>query len=94
VSNIAVIGGGAWGTAIAIALGRKGTHTVRLWAYEKEVVESVNTRHTNDLFLAGETIPEAIRATSSLPEALSGAEFVVSVMPSHHARRVFQQMKP
>jgi glycerol-3-phosphate dehydrogenase (NAD(P)+) len=94
VSNIAVIGGGAWGTAIAIALGRKGTHTVRLWAYEKEVVESVNTRHTNDLFLAGETIPETIRATSSLPEALSGAEFVVSVMPSHHARRVFQQMKP
>jgi glycerol-3-phosphate dehydrogenase (NAD(P)+) len=94
VSKIAVIGGGAWGTAIAIALGRKGTHDVRLWAYEKEVVESVNARHTNDLFLAGETIPESIRATSSLSEALEGAQFVVSVMPSHHTRRVWQQMKP
>ena len=94
MSNIAVIGAGAWGTAIAIALGRKGTHDVRLWAYEKDVVESVNARHTNDLFLAGEKIPEAIKATSSLPEVLTGAQFVVSVMPSHHARRVFQQMKP
>src|SRR5512146_1296642 len=93
-SNIAVIGADAWGTAIAITLGRKGTHKVHLWAYEKEVVESVNARHTNDLFLAGEPIPDCVRATSSLPEALSGAEFVVSVMPSHHARRVWQQMKP
>jgi glycerol-3-phosphate dehydrogenase (NAD(P)+) len=94
LSNIAVIGAGAWGTAIAITLGRKEGHGVRLWAYEKEVVESVNARHTNELFLAGESIPASVRATSSLPEALSGAEFVVSVMPSHHARRVWQQMKP
>ncbi len=94
MSKIAVIGAGAWGTAIAIALGRKGTHEVHLWAYEKEVVESVNARHTNDLFLAGETIPESVHATSSLPEALDGVGFVVSVMPSHHARRVWQQMKP
>ncbi len=94
MSKIAVIGAGAWGTAIAIALGRKGTHEVHLWAYEKEVVESVNARHTNDLFLAGETIPESVHATSSLPEALDGTGFVVSVMPSHHARRVWQQMKP
>ncbi|HEX6880882.1 MAG TPA: NAD(P)H-dependent glycerol-3-phosphate dehydrogenase [Terriglobales bacterium] len=94
MSKIAVIGSGAWGTAIAIALGRKGTHEVQLWAYEKEVVESVNGRHTNDLFLAGEEIPEAVHATGSLPEALEAAAFVVSVMPSHHARRVWQQMKP
>ena len=94
MSKIAVIGAGAWGTAIAIALGRKGTHDVQLWAYEKEVVESVNARHSNDLFLAGEMIPAAVHATSSLPEALTDAQFVVSVMPSHHTRRVWQQMKP
>lgn len=94
MSKIAVIGAGAWGTAITIALGRKGTHAVRLWAYEKEVVESVNARHTNDLFLAGHMIPESVRATGSLEEALQNAEFVVSVMPSHHARRVWEQMKP
>ncbi len=94
MSNIAVIGAGAWGTAIAITLGRKGTHKVQLWAYEKEVVESVKASHTNDLILAGEPVPDSVCATSSLPEALAGAEFVVSVMPSHHARRVWQQMQP
>lgn len=94
MSKIAIIGAGAWGTAIAIAVARKGTHDVRLWAYEKEVVESVSLRHTNDLFLAGCPIPESVSATSSLPDALSEADFVVSVMPSHHARRVYQQMKP
>jgi glycerol-3-phosphate dehydrogenase (NAD(P)+) len=93
VSNIAVIGAGAWGTAIAITLGRK-EHKVHLWAYEKEVVESVNARHTNDLFLAGESIPGSVHASSSLPEVLGNAQIVVSVMPSHHARRVWQQMKP
>jgi glycerol-3-phosphate dehydrogenase (NAD(P)+) len=94
VSDIAVIGAGAWGTAIAIALGRKGSHNVRLWAYEKEVVESISSRHTNDLFLAGCAIPETVTASSSLENVLGGAEIVVSVMPSHHTRRVFQQMKP
>ena len=94
MSDIAVIGAGAWGTAIAIALGRRGSHRVRLWAYEKEVVESITTRRVNELFLSGAPIPEAVRATSSLSDALGGAEIIVSVMPSHHTRRVFQQMKP
>jgi glycerol-3-phosphate dehydrogenase (NAD(P)+) len=94
VSEIAVIGGGAWGTGLAIVLGRKGTHRVRLWVYEKEVCESVNQRHENELFLRGQPIPKVVRATNSLPEALCGAEMVVSVMPSHHVRRVFREMHP
>ena len=94
MSKIAVIGAGAWGTALAIALGRKNTHDVRLWAYEKEVVESVRARHTNDLFLAGCSIPHTVSATNDLGEAIKGAQFVLSVMPSHHARRLYQQMKP
>ncbi len=92
MSKIAVIGAGAWGTGLAIALGRKGTHEVTLWAYEKEVVESITKQHTNDLFLAGHAIPESVRATNSYVEALDSAEIVVSVMPSHHTRRVFQSM--
>lgn len=94
MSQIAVIGAGAWGTAIAIALGRRGDHQVRLWAYEKEVIESITARRTNDLFLPGADIPKTVTATNSLADALSGAHIVVSVMPSHHARRVYQQMKP
>lgn len=92
MSEIGIIGAGAWGTALAIALGRKGTHRVRLWAHEKEVRDSINQRHSNDLFLAGHKVPESVTATGHYQEAVRGAEIVVSVMPSHHCRRVFEEM--
>jgi glycerol-3-phosphate dehydrogenase (NAD(P)+) len=94
LSKIAVIGAGAWGTAIAIVLGRRGGHEVHLWAHEPEVCESVNARRVNELFLAGHLIPEPVVATNSLEDALRDAGIVVSVMPSHHTRRVFQAMLP
>ena len=94
MSKIAVIGAGAWGTAIAIVLGRRGSHQVSLWAHEPEVRESINARHVNDLFLAGHPIPETVSATNSFEDALGDATIVVSVMPSHHTRRVFQPMLP
>jgi glycerol-3-phosphate dehydrogenase (NAD(P)+) len=94
VSEIAVIGAGAWGTAISIVLGRKGSHNVRLWAHEPEVRESINARQVNDLFLAGCAIPARVRATNDLGEALDKAAIVVSVMPSHHTRQLFQAMTP
>jgi glycerol-3-phosphate dehydrogenase (NAD(P)+) len=94
MSEIAIIGAGAWGTALAIVAGRSGRHQVRLWAHEKEVREAVNTRHVNDLFLAGQPIPDSVCATNELSEALDGAEIVISVMPSHHCRRLFQGMQP
>jgi glycerol-3-phosphate dehydrogenase (NAD(P)+) len=58
------------------------------------VADSINLRHTNEMFLAGETIPDTVEATNSLETALEGANIVVSVMPSHHTRRVFQAMLP
>ena len=94
MSEIAVIGAGAWGTALAIVLGRKGTHRVSLWAYEKEVCESISQRGVNQLFLPDLPIPLGIAATNNLEEALRNAKLVVSVMPSHHTRRIFQQMAP
>jgi glycerol-3-phosphate dehydrogenase (NAD(P)+) len=94
VSEIAIIGAGSWGTAISIVLGRKGSHNVRLWAYEPEVCESINTRHVNDLFLPGDTIPDGVRATDDLAVALHQATIVVSVMPSHHTRHLFAAMSP
>ena len=94
MSRIAVIGAGAWGTAISIVLGRRGGHDVRLWAHETEVCESINIGHVNELFLAGCSIPESVIATKSLQQALRDADFVVSVMPSHHTRRVFTGMLP
>lgn len=94
MSRIAVIGAGAWGTALAIVLGRNPAHGVRLWAYEKEVLASIIERRTNDLFLPGSAIPDSVVPTNSLADALFDAEIVLSVMPSHHVRRLFTQMLP
>ena len=94
MSRIAIIGAGAWGTAISIVLGRSARHEVILWAYEKEVRDSIESSGTNSVFLPGQKIPEAVRPSGDFAEALSGAEIVVSAMPSQHCRRLFQQMAP
>lgn len=89
-----MIGAGAWGTAIAIVLGRRGGHDVRLWAHETEVCDSINSCHVNQLFLDGCPIPDAVAASNNFETVLRDAEIVVSVMPSHHTRRVFLAMLP
>ena len=94
MSRIAIIGAGAWGTGLAIVLGRKGAHRVRLWAHEVEVCESVNQKRSNDRFLAGEHIPNSVLASNDLPGVLDGAEIVVSVMPSQHCREIFTRIRP
>ena len=92
MSRIAIIGAGAWGTALALVLGRKGSHQVRLWAHEREVCESIRGRRVNQHFLPGFELPEAILATNDTSYALDRAEIVVSVMPSQHCRPLFRQM--
>ncbi len=92
MSRIAVIGAGAWGTGLAIVLGRGGNHEVRLWAHEKEVRDSIANRRVNELFLPGQSIPVSVSPTDSLEEALDHADIVVSVMPSQHCRPLFLQM--
>jgi glycerol-3-phosphate dehydrogenase (NAD(P)+) len=93
MERISVIGAGSWGSALAVALGRKG-HAVTLWAYESEVVESINSRHENELFLPGIPLPAQITATQTLGEALQGAGIVLTVMPSHICRSLFERMVP
>jgi glycerol-3-phosphate dehydrogenase (NAD(P)+) len=92
MSKIAIIGAGAWGTALSIVLGRKGTHEVRLWSREEDVCESIRDRHVNDRFLPGCNIPAIVQPTTSYEEAIIKAEIVVSVMPSHHCRSVFAEL--
>jgi len=93
VSRIAVIGAGAWGTALSIVLARSGRHEVHLWAYEREVRESVESNRTNDVFLPDFRIPDSVQITNALAETLRQAEIVLTVMPSHHARHLYEQMK-
>jgi glycerol-3-phosphate dehydrogenase (NAD(P)+) len=84
-----VIGGGAWGTALADLLARKGEQ-VTLWAREAEVVASVNKRHVNDMFLPGAALAPALRAEGDIRAAVQGAHTIVSVPPSHAVRPVME----
>ncbi len=94
MSEIAIIGAGAWGTSLSIVLGRKETHRVRLWAHEKEVYESIVQQRVNGQFLPGQPIPACVTPCTDLEEALEDAAIVVSVMPSQHCRRLFERMRP
>ncbi|HEX6802755.1 MAG TPA: NAD(P)H-dependent glycerol-3-phosphate dehydrogenase [Terriglobales bacterium] len=94
MSEIAIIGAGAWGTALAIVLGRSGRHNVRLWALEEEVCRSIRSDRMNALFLPGHHIPACVHPTNSLPEALNAAQMVVSAIPSQHCRKIFQTINP
>ncbi len=84
--KLGVIGGGAWGTALAQVAAESGEH-VWLWAREPEVVESINATHENQLFLAGIPLFPAIRATDDF-DALSGCEALLIVTPAQHMRAV------
>ena len=94
MSEIAIIGAGAWGTGLAVVLGRKGTHRVRLWAYENEVCDSINQKRINQQFLPGQKIPQPVSASNDLSKVLDGAEIIVSVMPSQHCRGLFARVRP
>ena len=87
MSRTAVVGAGAWGTALADLLARNGG-SVTLWAYEPDVVASINGRHENVRFLANAKLHDGLRATEDLDEAVRGAELVVFVTPSHVLRGI------
>jgi glycerol-3-phosphate dehydrogenase (NAD(P)+) len=91
--HIAVIGAGSWGTALA-AVAARNRHAVRLWAREPEVAEGINATRRNPYYLADFELPENLRATTSLAEAIDGVGFVLIVLPSHAVRQVVEQMRP
>lgn len=83
----AVVGGGAWGTALAHVLATNG-HEVMLWAREPEVVSAVNERHENTMFLAGAKLSPAVRASGDMAKTIRGASIVVYAAPSAHLRTI------
>jgi glycerol-3-phosphate dehydrogenase (NAD(P)+) len=90
--RIAVIGAGSWGTALALVAARN-QHDVRLWAREAEVAAGIQTHHQNPYYLADVILPENLRATTSIAEALEGTHFVILVVPSHAVREVLTRMR-
>jgi glycerol-3-phosphate dehydrogenase (NAD(P)+) len=91
VTAIAVLGAGSWGTTLAHLLATKG-ETVRLWAYEPEVVEAVNRTQENPLFLPGIPLCASLRAYGDAAEAVRGAPIVVSASPSHVVRALVREV--
>jgi glycerol-3-phosphate dehydrogenase (NAD(P)+) len=91
MSRIAVMGSGAWGTAIAISLARRGGHTIALWSYAKDVAAAMRERRENTAFLPGFQIPDSVGVFDNAAEALAGAEIVVSVIPSQFVRSTYEQ---
>jgi glycerol-3-phosphate dehydrogenase (NAD(P)+) len=95
MKKIAIIGGGAWGTALAIALTRSSRpHRLTLWAHSADVVEMLSTRRVNEIYLSGFALPADIEVTGSLEQALAGAGIVLGVMPSAHAREIYRAIRP
>jgi glycerol-3-phosphate dehydrogenase (NAD(P)+) len=91
IQGVAVIGAGAWGTALARHLAEKQL-LVRLWAHEPEVVRGIESRRENQLFLPGISLPASLSAMNSLTEAVAGADCLIFAVPSHVARSVLGQI--
>ncbi len=90
--TVGVIGGGAWGTALALVCARAGLETT-LYAREPEVAEDVNVRHENRAFLPGVALDPGVRAVSS-PEALAGRDLYLNVTPAQHLRSSLRAFAP
>lgn len=91
--EIAVIGAGAWGTALAIHTARSGKATL-LWAYEPDTVRDINELHENRTFLPGSTLPDNLHATGDLEKAVRAAPIILTVVPTPHVARLARQMLP
>lgn len=94
MSRVAVMGSGAWGTAIAISLARRGGHQVVLWSWAKDIARTMREFRENAAFLPRFELPESIAVTDDAAEALSESEFVVSVTPSQFVRSSYRQFAP
>ena len=92
-SPIAVLGAGAWGTALALHLARNG-QAVKLWAYEKEQVEQINTTRYNTRYLPDEELPSSIVCSHDYETVLADVRDILIVVPSTAFRATLLAIKP
>jgi glycerol-3-phosphate dehydrogenase (NAD(P)+) len=91
-THVGVLGGGAWGTALALTAAQAGRQ-VTLWAREPEIVDSIKSKRENTLFLAGVALPESIRPTTDIAQ-LAAADAILLVAPAQHLRGTLEQLTP
>lgn len=90
--SIGVLGGGSWGTALAILLADKGYKTV-IWSRNKEQVEDMNATRMNNKYLPGVTFPEMLEVTNNIEEAIKNRKVILLSVPTHSIRQVLDDNK-
>jgi glycerol-3-phosphate dehydrogenase (NAD(P)+) len=94
MKKIAIIGGGSWGTALAIVLSRsRWPHALSLWVHDAQLGKALHQSRQNNIYLPGFSVPPEVEITSDLAAALADAEIVLGVIPSPHARIVYTAMR-
>ena len=94
MSRISVLGAGAWGTALALSLARRGGHELCLWAHSVPLAEQLSEAGENLPYLPGFTLPADIHVTSDLPGAIFETDIILCVTPSQHLRGVISHIAP
>jgi glycerol-3-phosphate dehydrogenase (NAD(P)+) len=93
VKSLSIIGGGSWGTALALVLSPR-FERVRQWVYEPDLAARMRATRENDIYLPGYRLPGNVEVSSDLAAVVEDASTVLSVMPSHLVRGLYQQMLP
>ncbi|HXC97081.1 MAG TPA: NAD(P)H-dependent glycerol-3-phosphate dehydrogenase [Edaphobacter sp.] len=94
MSRIAILGAGAWGTALALTLARRGGHQLCLWSHSPALAEELTDVGENIRYLPGFTLPADVDVTSDLPGAIFEADIILCVTPSQHLRGVITNIAP
>jgi glycerol-3-phosphate dehydrogenase (NAD(P)+) len=90
--KLAILGGGSWGTALAIVLAPKFS-SITLWMFESDLAGRIRSSRENDVYLPGFNLPENVDVTTELA-SIAGSATVLGVMPSRHARRLYSDAAP
>ena len=91
--RVAVLGAGSWGTALAALIARHG-NPVALWGRDRNTIAAIAERHENPRYLPGITLPDSLRATVDIADALKGADLVLVVVPSHAFAETLHALAP
>ncbi|MDE1177763.1 MAG: NAD(P)-dependent glycerol-3-phosphate dehydrogenase [Edaphobacter sp.] len=94
MSRIAILGAGAWGTALAISLARRGGHNITLWSHSPALAEQLTETGENLPYLPGYTLPFDVKVTSDLPAAIFEMDILLCVTPSQHLRGILAHVAP
>ena len=95
MTKVAILGGGGWGTALAIILSRsRRAHGISVWVHDAALSESIRCSRENATYLPGHKLPAAVHVTHEMQGALANVNIVIGAMPSAHARAVYTQALP